>query len=91
MKEFLFYIHTQLTRLLLFYKSSENLSKEDNELLQSIIGTITLLQTYAEQTKDRDLYKITDDLEYSVYHLRVTFKAESALDDSKASINVYGG
>lgn len=47
------------------------------------------LEAYAEQSKDGKLYQIIDDLEYSIYHLRVTFKAEAALEDAKNNINKY--
>ena len=90
MKEFLLYIHAQLSRIVILHKSSENLSKEDSDLLESIRGTVMLLQTYAEQAKDSKLYQIVDDLEYSVYHRQITFKAEGALEDAKININKYG-
>ncbi|HJR80066.1 MAG TPA: hypothetical protein VJ821_08335 [Anaerolineales bacterium] len=91
MKEFLWYIHTQLSRIALLHKSSETLSKEDNDLFESIRQTVTFLVMYAEESKNGKLYQIADDFEYSVYHMRVTFKAESALEEAKIRISKYPG
>jgi len=91
MKEFLLYIHAQLSRTATLHKSSEKLSKEDCDLFESIRGTVMFLETYAEQAKDSKLYQIADDLEYSIRHMWVTFKAEGALADAKTRISEYRG
>ena len=89
MKEFLLYIHAQLTRIAELHKSAETLSKEDNDLLESIRQTVIFLEEYTEQSKNGELYGILDDLEYSINHMRVTFKAKAALEDAKTNINKY--
>lgn len=89
MKDFLFYIHSQLSRIIELYKSAETLSEEDNDLLESLRQTVMFLETYAEQSKNGKLYQIADDFEYSIYERRVTFKAESALEEAKTRISEY--
>jgi hypothetical protein len=74
MKEFLLYIHTQLSRILLLHEASEKLSNEDSDLFESVRRTIMVLQTYAEQTRDGKLSQITDDLEYSICHSGLCLK-----------------
>jgi len=91
MKEFLVYIHAQLSRIAELHKSSEKLSQKDNDLFEIIRQTVTFLVTYAEQSKNGKLYQIADDFEYSIYHMRVTFKAEGALEEAKARISEYMG
>lgn len=91
MKEFLLYIHAQLSRIATLHESSEKLTKEDTDLLESITQTVTLLVAFAEQSKNGRLYQIADDFEYSIYHMRVTFKAKSALEEAKTRISEYSG
>lgn len=89
MKEFLLYIHAQLSRIASLHKSSEKLSKEDSDWFESIRQTVMFLEAHAEQSGNGKLYQIVDDFEYSIYHMWVTFKAEAALKDAKTNINKY--
>ena len=89
MKEFLAYIHGELSRMTSLHKVSEKLTQEDQDLLKSIRGTVELLESYAERTQNTKLYGITDDFEYSINHMWVFFKAESALQELKTRISEY--
>lgn len=89
MKEFLVYLHTELGRMASLHESSEKISKEDTELLDALRGAAITLGSFAESIKDGKLYQIADDFEYSIYHMRVTFKARAALDEAQTRINDY--
>lgn len=91
MKELLLYIHAQLLRIAELHKSAEPLSSEDSDLLEFIRSTVVFLEMYAEHSGNGRLYQIADDLEYSIYHMRVTFKAEAALKEAKTRIAEYNG
>lgn len=89
MKQFLTYIHAELSRIASLYKLSEKLEKEDNEILHSSRGTLLILESFAAKTENQKLYGIVDDLEYSINHVWVTFKAEAALKDAQLNISQY--
>ena len=89
MKDFLSYIHAELSRMTSIHKSVGNLSKEDEELRQAMTGVVTVLENYAEHSKDGKLFQINHDLEYSIYHMWVSFKAEAALKDAEENIAIY--
>ena len=89
MKDFLVYLHSQLSRMLLLHNSPEQLTKEDSELLTYIRGTVSFLENYTENGKDPKLYQIIEDMQYSINHLRVPFKAEAALKDVEKNISKY--
>ena len=85
MKDFLLYLHSELSRLLI-KKSSSTLEKADEDLLQRISETVSFLESFAEISKDGRLYGIVEDLEYSIRHLWIPFKAEAALKDVEKNI-----
>ena len=89
MKDFLYYLHTELSRLLALHKSEEKLSKEDEELLASIRQTVYLIESYAGKQSDGRLIQIADDLIYTIGHMQVWFKAEEALKDAEKNIGDY--
>jgi hypothetical protein len=89
MREFLLYIHSQLSRMTLIRKSEGKLSEEDNVQLEAIRGSVSVLENFAEQSKDVKLGQIVEDLQYSINHMRVSFKAEAALKDAETNINAY--
>ena len=89
MKEFLVYLHVQLSRMLLMYKSTEQFTKEDSELFTYIRGTVLFLENYTEHIYDPKLYQIVEDMQYSINHMRVPFKAEEALKDVEKNISEY--
>ncbi len=89
MKEFLVYIHAELDRITSLYKVSGKLEKEDEEILNWLGGTLSILEKYAAKTANCKLYGIVDDLDYSIAHIWVTWKAEAALKDAQLHINQY--
>lgn len=89
MKEFLAYIHAELGRITSSYKITQKLEKEDYEMLDWLGGTLLILEDFASKTENQKLYGIIDDLEYSINHIRVTFKAEAALKDAQLNISKY--
>ncbi len=89
MKEFLVYIHAELSRITSIYGISQTLEKEDTEILGELRGTLYILENFATKTDNRKLYGIVDDLEYSIAHVMVTFKAEAALKDALSNISQF--
>jgi hypothetical protein len=89
MKDFLSYLHAELSRLMLIYTSATGLSKEDKDLLYAITETASILESYAETSKNGRLYGIVEDLQYSINHMWVPFKAETALKDVQKNIAAY--
>jgi hypothetical protein len=89
MKDFLVYLHTQLSKILLLHKSTEPLTKEDSELFTYIRGTVSFLENYTETITDPKLFQIIEDMQYSIGHMRVPFKAEAALNDVEKNISEY--
>ncbi len=86
MNDFLLHLHNEISRLLLI---GEDLLPEEKQLLDSIIETIWLLERFAEVSKNKKLYQITEDLDYAIRHFRVPFKAEAALKDAATNIAAY--
>ena len=89
MKEFLIYIHAELSQITSSYKLTQKFEKEDYEMLDWLGGTLLILEGFATKTNNRKLHKIVDNLEYSIGHIRVTFKAEAALNDVQLDISQY--